>query len=449
MIHAAAQKIAQYWDERASSFDKDHDTEDLNAWKSALSRLLGFDRTKNVLDIGAGSGFIANMTAALGYPSVGVDISEGMMKYGVRHAETQGVGTFYLKVPEIELPFMDGSVDNIVNCRLIWTMIASDEMVSEWMRILRPGGKVFCFNRLDPVNGLKHPDRKPFDYGDEEVSKALDNEQSTTAELIDLFARNGYEDVHVEHLPGLTRPEFSGMEWYEDWYVLVATKPYPERHRAELGMAAYWDAAAHRYDSGHMIGNMPAWHTALSKLVGPNKDVKILDIATGTGMIACALGEAGYTDVAGIDLSEMMMRVAIDRAREKGLDIPFVYGNALELPYPDESVDVMVSCRLLWTLNEPKAALAEWLRVLKPGGRIVAINEFEGDSIGCHGMDEYRRNTSSDELPWSDASKAQLIADATEMGYVDARVEDMPGCHLESSNRENWNALVAVKPVQM
>ena len=222
---SAARKIAEYWDERASSFDKDHDTEDLDAWKTQLSRLLGFDRTKNVLDIGAGSGFIANMTASMGFPSVGVDISVGMMRNGVRHAEAQGVGTFYLKVPEVELPFLDGSVDNIVNCRLIWTMVASDEMVTEWKRILRPGGKVLCFNRLDAVEGLKRTDGKRFAYDDEEVAAALDNDEATTAELIDLFVRNGYEDVHVEHLPGLTRPEFAGQEWFQEWYVLVAVKP--------------------------------------------------------------------------------------------------------------------------------------------------------------------------------------------------------------------------------
>ncbi len=219
--HSAAQKIAQYWDDRASTFDADHDTEDKDAWRSVLSCLLGFNRSKNVLDIGVGSGFIANMTSGLGFPSVGVDISTGMMEYGVRHAEEDGVGTFFLEVHETNLPFMSASVDNIVNCRLIWTMIASDEMLAEWMRVLRPGGQVLCFNRLDPVEGLKSLDGKRFDYGDDEVREALDVDQSTTAELIDLFVRNGYEDVHVEHLPGLTRPGFD----YQDWYVLIAVKP--------------------------------------------------------------------------------------------------------------------------------------------------------------------------------------------------------------------------------
>ena len=68
-VHSVAQKIEEYWDDRASSFDKEHDTEDLDAWKTELSRLLGYDRSKNVLDIGTGSGFIANMTSSLGFPT--------------------------------------------------------------------------------------------------------------------------------------------------------------------------------------------------------------------------------------------------------------------------------------------------------------------------------------------------------------------------------------------
>ncbi|MCR5582161.1 MAG: class I SAM-dependent methyltransferase [Eggerthellaceae bacterium] len=442
-IQTAAQGIARYWDKRASSFDKDHDTEDLSAWKVELSRLLGYDRSKNVLDVGTGSGFIANMTSSLGFPTAGVDISEGMMRNGVRHAESQGVGTFFFKVPPTELPFMDSSVDAIVNCRLIWTMIASDSMVAEWMRILRPGGRVLCFNRLDPEQGLRHVEGKRFDYGDSAILEALDNDQATTAELIDLFERNGYEDVHVEHLPGLTRPEFD----YQDWYVLCAAKPYPTRHRGELGMAAYWDEAAHRYDAGHMIGNIPAWHSVLSEFVGEEKDAKVLDVATGTGMIACALGECGYSDVTGIDLSERMMRVAIDRARQKKLDIPFVYGNAMELPCPNGSVDVVVSSRLLWTLSEPSAALRDWWRVLKPGGRIVAINEFEGDSINCPHMDAYCDSTCNAEFPWSNASKASMVQEAEGLGYQNVRFESMPGCRLADSDRENWCALIAEKPI--
>ena len=445
-VQSVAQKIEEYWDDRASSFDKEHDTEDLSAWKTELSYLLGYDRTKNVLDIGTGSGFIANMTSSLGFPTAGVDISAGMMKNGVRHAETQGVGTFFLKVPAVELPFMDASVDNITNCRLIWTMVASDEMVNEWKRILRPGGRVFNFNRLDPVDGLKRKDGDVFDYGDKAVGTALDNVCASTAELIDLFERNGFEDVHVEMLSGLTLPEFAAQEWFQDWYVLCATKPMTARHRGEVGMAAYWDDAAHRYDAGHMIGNITAWQNVLRGFVGPNAKAKIIDVATGTGMIACTLGECGYQDITGIDLSEQMMRVAMDRAAEKNLSIPFIYGNAMELPCPDCAVDVVVSCRLLWTLSEPKAALAEWLRVLKPGGRIVAINEFEGDSINCTNMENYCDSTANEQFPWACASKEQMIREAQEVGFKNARFESMPGCRLESSDRENWCALIAEKP---
>lgn len=218
------------------------------------------------------------------------------------------------------------------------------------------------------------------------------------------------------------------------------------RRRAERGMAAYWDAAAHRYDAGHMIGNLPAWHAALCACLGSDKDAAIVDVATGTGLIACTIGECGYSNVMGVDLSEQMMRIASARAHEKGLAIPFILGNAVELPLQDVSADVIVSCRLLWTLHEPHAALDEWKRVLKPGGRIVAINEFDGKTIGCRQMTAYCENTSIDSFPWADASKEQIVTETTAHGFTQARIEHMPGCRLAASERENWHALIAVKP---
>ncbi|MDO4851532.1 MAG: class I SAM-dependent methyltransferase [Actinomycetota bacterium] len=220
-VQEVAQHIARYWDLRSSTFDEEHDTEDKQAWMQTLSGLLGYDRTRNVLDVGTGSGFLANMTAELGFPSIGVDISTGMMRNGVRRAAQQGVGTVFMKVPAVELPFMDATIDRIVNARLIWTMVASDDMASEWFRVLRPGGEVFCFNRMDPENGLRRPDRGKGIYDDPDVDDALDLHDSTCEELVRFLEASGFEGVGIEHLPGLTRPGFD----YQDWYVLRGRKP--------------------------------------------------------------------------------------------------------------------------------------------------------------------------------------------------------------------------------
>ena len=89
------EKIGKYWDERSSVFDQEHDTEDLNAWSSSLEKLLGADKNRSVLDLGTGTGFLANMTAKLGYSTIGVDISKEMLSYAVRHAKAMESNAIY------------------------------------------------------------------------------------------------------------------------------------------------------------------------------------------------------------------------------------------------------------------------------------------------------------------------------------------------------------------
>mgnify|MGYP000932502943 CR=1 FL=1 len=84
-------KIGKYWDDRSYTFDSEHDTENEEIWKSFILSILGDDKNKSVIDIGTGTGFLANMTAELGYNSIGMDISKGMMDYAVRHAREKGL----------------------------------------------------------------------------------------------------------------------------------------------------------------------------------------------------------------------------------------------------------------------------------------------------------------------------------------------------------------------
>jgi ubiquinone/menaquinone biosynthesis C-methylase UbiE len=163
---------------------------------NTLEDLLGSDKTRNVLDLGTGSGFLANMTAKLGYPTVGMDISVEMMRNGVRHASKSGSSAMYMLGNAMALPVMDGTVDNIVNARLIWTLIEPDDMVKEWFRVLRPGGKLFCFNRMDDEKGLTFSPSSHSTYG-EAVDSQLEIRGASMQELKNLLLRNGYTDVDI------------------------------------------------------------------------------------------------------------------------------------------------------------------------------------------------------------------------------------------------------------
>lgn len=215
---SVVERIGKYWDGRSPNFDQEHDTEDIQAWKHALEALLGSDKNKSVLDLGTGTGFLANMTAEMGYSTTGLDISREMLKYAVRHAETKGTSAVFMCGNVLALPFMDNTVDYIINSRLLWTLVEPDKAIIEWHRILKPGGKIMCFNRMKEGVGLVL--KKANIYEDDEVERELRVKAARMEELIALLERNGLVNVEIRKLPGLTRPEFDD---YEPWFVLVGT----------------------------------------------------------------------------------------------------------------------------------------------------------------------------------------------------------------------------------
>lgn len=439
----AVAKIGKSWDEYSVRFDEVHDTEDITAWKDTLKTLLGQDTSKNVLDLGTGTGFLANMTGELGYPSVGVDVSKEMMKYGVRHAERRCSGVTYMYGDVLELPMLDESIDNIINARLIWTLVEPEAALHEWFRVLRAGGKLFCFNRMQEGVGLIRYTETPF-YGSQEIDDMLTIQTASMERLTGLLSEAGFVNVEIKKLSGLTRRGYD----YDPWFVLCGEKPKTTRELTSQAMSCYWDKRAESYEPDHALSNSDAWLRQITNLLGENKEQSILDIAAGTGMLTIMIGKAGYKNVCGGDISEGMMHIAIRRAKEENLDIPFIYANALKLPYADNSLDTLISMRLLWTLAEPEAAIREWLRVLKPGGRIIAINELEECGIpdfisgkGCY----IGKEIPVAQFGFSNASKTEILETFKKAGVEDAELIHMDGCCGKESSRENWYAFAGTK----
>jgi ubiquinone/menaquinone biosynthesis C-methylase UbiE len=145
---------------------------------------------------------------------------------------------------------------------------------------------------------------------------------------------------------------------------------------------AYWSARAATFDQspGHEIFSeeeRAAWHTLIERHLGPGEARRALDLASGTGVISHLLDDLGYR-VTGIDWSEAMLERARAKATSRGRAIRFHLGDAESTLEPDDSYDVIVTRHLVWTLVDPKACFAEWLRVLKPGGKLLII---DGDFV--------------------------------------------------------------------
>jgi 2-polyprenyl-3-methyl-5-hydroxy-6-metoxy-1,4-benzoquinol methylase len=119
------------------------------------------------------------------------------------------------------------------------------------------------------------------------------------------------------------------------------------------------------------------------RLLDPKKDLKVLDIGTGTGFLALLLSSKGY-DVTAVDWSITMMQKAIDKAKAASLPIKFDVQDAESLTFADDSFDAVVSRHVLWTLADPAKAAKEWARVIKPAGMIITDIPRQGSQSGKH-----------------------------------------------------------------
>lgn len=105
----------------------------------------------------------------------------------------------------------------------------------------------------------------------------------------------------------------------------------------------------------------------------PETGKKALDIGTGPGFFAMVLAMKGF-DAVGIDCSEQMIDRARKNARARGLTVDLQVMDSHELTFPDDTFDYIVARNATWLLYDPEKALSEWLRVLRPGGRLMYLD---------------------------------------------------------------------------
>jgi len=108
----------------------------------------------------------------------------------------------------------------------------------------------------------------------------------------------------------------------------------------------------------------------IAKLIKPG--MSILDVGCGPGSITIGIAElANPGRVVGVDMDTEQFDLARSLAQERGLDnVELREGSIYELPFDDESFDVVTENGVIMHLSEPESAIAEMKRVLKSGGYI-------------------------------------------------------------------------------
>jgi demethylmenaquinone methyltransferase/2-methoxy-6-polyprenyl-1,4-benzoquinol methylase len=176
----------------------------------------------------------------------------------------------------------------------------------------------------------------------------------------------------------------AGGAWAGCVTLAAMTRARLDKRPADV--AAMFDAVADRYDLLNdvlSLGQDRRWRSVVARLVAAGPDAVVLDVAAGTGTSARTFTAAGARCVA-CDFSQGMLRVGARRGQPSGArdggddaegEVGFVAGDALALPFADRAFDVVTISFGLRNVADPDAALAEMLRVTKPGGRLV-ICEF-------------------------------------------------------------------------
>jgi demethylmenaquinone methyltransferase/2-methoxy-6-polyprenyl-1,4-benzoquinol methylase len=117
------------------------------------------------------------------------------------------------------------------------------------------------------------------------------------------------------------------------------------------------------------FGQDPRWRRMLVDAIAPRPDQRVLDVATGTGMVARALAARGAGEVVGLDQSEAMLAVA----RARGGAVRYVQGEAERLPFGDAEFDALTFTYLLRYVDDRAATMRELARVVRPQGRIGMV----------------------------------------------------------------------------
>jgi len=126
------------------------------------------------------------------------------------------------------------------------------------------------------------------------------------------------------------------------------------------------------------FGQDRRWRKELIRLSGMKNGNSLLDIATGTGDVIIEAIKGGLIPekCAGLDFSIGMLKVARSRytTLNKKVDVEWIEGDALKLPFKNSSFDIVTSAYLMRNAGDITAAFTEQYRVLKPGGRVACLD---------------------------------------------------------------------------
>lgn len=242
--------IQKHWSRDAKSYAKAvRSTLDSkkarSSWQELFTDALGGGKLK-VLDVGTGPGIVALMLAELGHDVTAVDFSEEMLAAARKNARACNLDVKFKKGDAEKLPFARESFDAVVSRYVLWTVPDPEKAISEWKRVLKPGGKVVIVdgNWYSNENSIKRrawhalsvllvaiTERKnplTHEFDDELKSKLWSIKAKRPDADRKMLEKMGFQDIRVNegiNRRALTKIEYLKYGYQGDAFMISGTKP--------------------------------------------------------------------------------------------------------------------------------------------------------------------------------------------------------------------------------
>lgn len=199
---------------------------------------------------------------------------------------------------------------------------------------------------------------------------------------------------------------------------------------------SYWNMRAPSFSQGNVeeleSREKETWIKNIVSFAPLPDYQRVLDIGCGPGFFSIMLAQSGY-QVTAVDYTDNMLVEAQKNAERFGVSIDFLQMDAQNLAFEDESFDFVVSRNLTWNLEYPMKAYSEWLRVLRPQGKML---NHDGNHY-YHYCDQFYQQSYNNKK----AINQHGVIDGVDMTIIDNIARDLP---LSKEIRPQWdsNALI-------
>ncbi|MDT8347578.1 MAG: bifunctional demethylmenaquinone methyltransferase/2-methoxy-6-polyprenyl-1,4-benzoquinol methylase UbiE [Flavobacteriaceae bacterium] len=161
-------------------------------------------------------------------------------------------------------------------------------------------------------------------------------------------------------------------------------KPYTDTDGKKEQVSKMFDTISKEYDFLNKLitfGLDKSWKRKLVQKVIDAKPNRVLDIATGTGDLVIAMAKSSANELIGLDISKGMLAVGEDKVRALNLQdrITMQWGDVEQMPFEDNSFDVVVVSYGVRNFEDLELGLNEIFRCLKPGGQLMILETSRPD----------------------------------------------------------------------